>query len=877
MAGLAIVVAACGAAGDDAPTPGTPADDAGAAADGPVGVADDAAADAGSSDATANDANASDATPDGGSGNAIGPAGGTVSLGGARIVIPQGALAASTIITLSARPTPSQAELGAAPMGPGIRATPDGLTFLKPVEVHLPYVASMLPPGVSASSVHVRMAPQGTNDFAALSSEVDEVTSTVVARTTHFTDFVPAAPLDAAPPLLITSVSPLPPATRGKSYTHSFDATGGVPPYTWTLSAGASLPPGLALATSGSLSGTPTTNGQASFFVTVTDAAASAVQAAFALSVSGTNEVPILEVVSPSTVAYDGASLVLSIAGSKFGPDARVVIDETTDLAVTFIDDGHLSAELPTTRFGWVGNHTIKVINPPVGGGTSAGKTFTVTNRAQIPDLTSVSPATIAVGSIATQVVATARLVTPDTVITIGTQALPSVMVSAQSVAASIPASYFAAPGSLVVHVHTPLPAGGYSVSSAIVTVGSPTDLPTLDSVSPTSMSPGAPAFTIDLAGTGFQPGAAIYFGPTALPTTVHSATSATATVPTALLPLESVHVRIVNPSPSGASNARTFVVRPTDVPWASLDTSSVNSFCGRTATNALYCTGWSADMRERLFPRPVENALAFDAVSVGYGHVCGIAAEQLYCWGSNENGQAGVTSSVPAPLFVGTPMKAVAAARAHTCALSTTGALRCWGGRFGPGVRIIGGTYKAISSDVDIVCGIDATDQARCFGDNAAFFGNLAGPKLTKISAGAGGACGLRADGKAYCWTGSNTTCRGGTSGVQPTPVDITPPGVTFTDISFACQGSCARATSGAIYCWGNNGVLGNGTGAGTAISPVVVPGLPSMTSVVVARGGNAACGLSTTGERWCWGDNTSGMLGNGTRDKALSPIHVP
>jgi Putative Ig domain len=70
---------------------------------------------------------------------------------------------------------------------------------------------------------------------------------------------------------LTISSTVLPNATVGSTYTTSVQATGGVPPYSWSLPAN-SLPPGLTFnTTSGQVSGTPTVAGVFSFFPTVTD------------------------------------------------------------------------------------------------------------------------------------------------------------------------------------------------------------------------------------------------------------------------------------------------------------------------------------------------------------------------------------------------------------------------------------------------------------------------------------------------------------------------------------------------------------------------------------------------------------------------------
>ena len=72
-------------------------------------------------------------------------------------------------------------------------------------------------------------------------------------------------------PLTITTSSPLPPGVLGSAYSQTLTASGGTPPYAWSVVAG-SLPAGLALAGStGTLSGTPTAPGSSTFTVRVSD------------------------------------------------------------------------------------------------------------------------------------------------------------------------------------------------------------------------------------------------------------------------------------------------------------------------------------------------------------------------------------------------------------------------------------------------------------------------------------------------------------------------------------------------------------------------------------------------------------------------------
>ena len=72
------------------------------------------------------------------------------------------------------------------------------------------------------------------------------------------------------PNLTLTTTS-LADATVNTAYSATLTATGGVPPYTFTLANGTSLPAGLALSSGGAISGTPTKAGSTSFSVDVTD------------------------------------------------------------------------------------------------------------------------------------------------------------------------------------------------------------------------------------------------------------------------------------------------------------------------------------------------------------------------------------------------------------------------------------------------------------------------------------------------------------------------------------------------------------------------------------------------------------------------------
>ncbi|MGD0732972.1 MAG: putative Ig domain-containing protein, partial [Terracidiphilus sp.] len=91
-----------------------------------------------------------------------------------------------------------------------------------------------------------------------------------------------------ANPAITTTAGPLAPGTVGTAYSVTLTETGGVAPYSWSISTG-TLPPGLTLNSStGVISGTPTAAGTSNFTVTLTDSGSPALtfSANFSIAVS---------------------------------------------------------------------------------------------------------------------------------------------------------------------------------------------------------------------------------------------------------------------------------------------------------------------------------------------------------------------------------------------------------------------------------------------------------------------------------------------------------------------------------------------------------------------------------------------------------------
>ncbi len=106
--------------------------------------------------------------------------------------------------------------------------------------------------------------------------------------------------------LSITTQS-LPSGTAGASYTTQLAAAGGAAPYVWSV-VGGSLPPGLSLSASGTISGAPAAPGQSSMTVEVTDATTPAQVATESLDVT----------VAPLSLSVATAALPPGMAGRLY-------------------------------------------------------------------------------------------------------------------------------------------------------------------------------------------------------------------------------------------------------------------------------------------------------------------------------------------------------------------------------------------------------------------------------------------------------------------------------------------------------------------------------------------------------------------------------
>lgn len=280
---------------------------------------------------------------------------------------------------------------------------------------------------------------------------------------------------------------------------------------------------------------------------------------------------------------------------------------------------------------------------------------------------------------------------------------------------------------------------------------------------------------------------------------------------------------------------------------------------CALTAESKVAC--WGAG--EAVTPVEVAGLGAgVQAVTTGGGHSCALSGGGVQCWGGNEFGQLGdgTASDQTLPVAVvglDSGVLSVALGAAHTCALSAGGAVSCWGrnesGQLGDGtttdrsgpVAVVGlaSAVQAVASWEDHTCALTTDGAVMCWGNNesgqlgdgtntnrstpVAVVGLDAGVRA--IAAGAAHTCALK-DATLMCWGGNKFGQVGdGTTTGRKKPVAVVGLGGPVQAVALGGYHTCALNADQTVACWGHNkfGQLGDGTTRQRA-TPVPVGGLP-------------------------------------------------
>ena len=240
-------------------------------------------------------------------------------------------------------------------------------------------------------------------------------------------------------------------------------------------------------------------------------------------------------------------------------------------------------------------------------------------------------------------------------------------------------------------------------------------------------------------------------------------------------------------------------------------------------------------------------------SVSLGDTRTCGITTnDELWCWGDGQYGGLGTGSTVIAqpPTKVGSGWNEVSLGPFHSCGVKQDSTLWCWGfngyGGLGAGaLEEIATSPKLVSSG------------------------------WASVAVGDGFSCGLKTAGGLWCW-GYNEFGQVGdnTSIDQPAPVQIAGD---WKAISAGRFHACGIRADDSLWCWGdgNQGQLGNDVLA-IKFFPVTVALDKKWKAVSASQVHTCAIEAGTT-DVWCWGENYSTMLGDGTYQMSTIPKRTP
>ncbi|MBS9721441.1 putative Ig domain-containing protein [Tianweitania sp. BSSL-BM11] len=146
--------------------------------------------------------------------------------------------------------------------------------------------------------------------------------------------------LDVAAPTIVVAPGSLPAATGSTPYAQTISASGGLTPYSFTVTGGA-LPSGLTLGASGSLSGTPTVSGSFAFTVTATDRGNFTATQAYTLQVDAP-EISITPASLSNATAGNAYAVTFAASGGA-APYSFAVSGSTLPPGLALDTEGRLS------------------------------------------------------------------------------------------------------------------------------------------------------------------------------------------------------------------------------------------------------------------------------------------------------------------------------------------------------------------------------------------------------------------------------------------------------------------------------------------------------------------------------------------------------
>ncbi|MCX9025939.1 MAG: hypothetical protein OIN85_07600 [Candidatus Methanoperedens sp.] len=286
------------------------------------------------------------------------------------------------------------------------------------------------------------------------------------------------------------------------------------------------------------------------------------------------NNVPTTSSISPNSKNVGDALFTMTVTGTNFVSGSIVRFDGS-DRTTTYVSTTSLTATIPASDMTSAGTHSITVLNPTPGGGTSNPQTFTVNNK--VPTTSSIAPNSKNVSDLDFTMTVTGTNFVSGSIVRFDGSNRTTTYGSSTTLTATINASYMTSAGTHSITVFNPTPGGGTS-NPQTFTVNN--EAPTTTGISPNSKNAGDEQFIMTVTGSNFISGSIVKFDGSDRTTTYGSSTTLTAAIPASDLTAAGTHsITVFNPTPGGGtSNVQTFTVNNLAPTTVSISPNSKNA-----------------------------------------------------------------------------------------------------------------------------------------------------------------------------------------------------------------------------------------------------------------------------------------------------------
>ncbi len=298
----------------------------------------------------------------------------------------------------------------------------------------------------------------------------------------------------------------------------------------------------------------------------------------------------------------------------------------------------------------------------------------------------------------------------------------------------------------------------------------------------------------------------------------------------------------------------------------------SGHAYCwGENANGQLGTLGYA----DYISPTPVGASAYFSDIKLNGDNSCALSstAQDLFCWG--------LGTTYPQQLNDLTSVTDFAVGYHHICAINN-GKVYCWGQELNTGWGQLGDNNYRSTLGVDKSTPLEIWDTA-----SNSSTGLLAGKAPYKLWAGGYNTFVSIAEGDLYgfglmdnCQMEFAPSCGGGSSYTNKAISG----GDSYGDpFSVGFKHSCGTRAGGGFYCWGYNNKGQLGIGGANSYDPYYVNGGTKIDNsyfggsdvTAVSAGFEHTCAIAG-GKIYCWGDNSYGQLGDGTRVSKYRPTLI-